>query len=286
VNPRMQSQQQQQQHFELERMRALRASHPLNPSPALINPVHGRRGPFLTVQDLGARHDSSQLEHLIRQRREQQQASALSGSFSGGAHTMDNMRVGMRDPNFLPHHGTLLTSQLQAKFLRSRLGSALSSREDMHTLRRELQFRQQHDTGPIGRFRNLAGPGAYPHSLFNAPNIFNKRSLEALQQQQHQQQNIAFQQLRLENQRRRQKMLQMNQQHHHQQQLESLAQSRVTSANSALLNQALSTSKPLTTVLPTSRPPQAVVADSIADMARSIAFPSPAASAPTVIDIS
>lgn len=118
---------------------------------ALTRPYVGSH----SVQDLGARHDSSQLEHLIRQRREQQQASALSGSFSGGAHTMDNMRVGMRDPNFLPHHGTLLTSQLQAKFLRSRLGSALSSREDMHTLRRELQFRQQHDTGPIGRFRNV-----------------------------------------------------------------------------------------------------------------------------------
>ena len=65
------------------------------------------------------------------------------------------MRVGIRDASFLPHHGTLLTSQLQAKFLRSRLGSALSSRDDMQTLRRELQFRQQHDSGPIGRFRNV-----------------------------------------------------------------------------------------------------------------------------------
>ena len=42
------SRMQQQQQLELERMRALRAAHPLNPSPTLIGALHGRRGPFLT----------------------------------------------------------------------------------------------------------------------------------------------------------------------------------------------------------------------------------------------
>ena len=72
---------------------------------------------------------------------------------------MDSIYLGIRDGSFLPQHGSMLNAQMQPKFLRSRLGSALAPRDDMHTaaqLQRELRFRQHHDPGAVGRFRNVS----------------------------------------------------------------------------------------------------------------------------------
>lgn len=295
--------------LELERMQALRASHPLSSPSALFGVVLGGQGPFLVAQDHGAPSEGSQLERLTRQRREQR-TSAISGSFSGRSLGLDGMHFGMRDGNFLPQHVRMMNPQMQAKFagqkmesrvLRGGLARGLPPREDMNTaaqLQRELRFRQQHEAaaaGQLGRFHNLMGTGTYSHSVFAAPNLYNKRSLEALQHHQHQQQqqqqhqqNIAFQrQQLLADQIRRQKMFHIH--HQHRQQLENSTQSRVADTELRLRKQVPLSSEPSATLSHKSQPhfAGAVPAGALkADSKPTVSPTAPPTSMPAVIDIS